>query len=112
MARILRGNIYWADLEPVRGREQAGRRPVLVVSREVFNQRSGTVIAMAVTGQPQSAGFPLTYPLPGTLLPKPSWVKISQIRTLSTERLGKKLGRLAEAEVDRLIEGLLDIIGP
>lgn len=112
MARILRGDIYWADLEPVRGREQAGHRPVLVVSREIFNERSGTVIAMAVTSQPQSAGFPLTYPLPDNLLPNPSWVKISQIRTLSTQRLGRKLARLPEAEVDRIIEGLLDIVGP
>ncbi len=78
----------------------------------MFNERSGTVIAMAITSQPQSAGFPLTTPLPDRLLPKPSWVKISQIRTLSSERLGKRLGRLPEAELDRIVEGLLDIIGP
>ena len=112
MARILRGDVYWADLEPVRGREQSGRRPVLVLSREIFNERSGTVIALAITSQPQKAGFPLTYPLPEKLLPKPSWVKISQIRTLSTQRIGKKLGRVREADMERLIEGLLDIIGP
>jgi len=112
MARILRGDLYWAELEPVRGREQAGHRPVLVLSREIFNERSGTVIAMAVTSRAQKAGFPLTFPLPETLLPKPSWVKISQIRTLSTERLGRKLGRLPEAEIERVLEGLLDIIGP
>ncbi|MBI4340820.1 MAG: type II toxin-antitoxin system PemK/MazF family toxin [Candidatus Omnitrophica bacterium] len=111
MARILRGDIYWADLEPARGREQAGRRPVLVISHEIFNSRSGTVIAMAVTGQPQRAGFPLTQPLPSRLLPKPSWIKISQIRTLSTERLTRRLARLEEGEVDRVIEGLLDIVG-
>ncbi len=112
MARILRGDVYWADLEPVRGREQAGHRPVLVLSREIFNERSGTIIALAITSQPPRAGFPLTHPLPENLLPKPSWVKISQVRTLSTERLGKKLGRVAEADLDRLVEGLLDIIGP
>jgi mRNA interferase MazF len=112
MARILRGDIYWADLDPIRGREQAGKRPVLVLSRELFNSRSATVIAMAITSQPQQAGFPLTFELPAKLLPKPSWVKISQIRTLSTERIGTKLGQLPEADVDRLLEGLLDIIGP
>ena len=111
MARILRGDILWADLEPVRGREQAGRRPVLILSRDLFNERSGTVIAMAVTSQPQRAGFPLTYPLPENLLPQPSWVKIGQIRTLSTERLGKRLGHLDQAEMERLVEGLLDIVG-
>jgi mRNA interferase MazF len=112
MARILRGDVVWADLEPVRGREQAGRRPVLILSHEVFNERSGTVIAMALTSQPQRAGFPLTYSLPDDMLPRPSWVKISQIRTLSVERLGKKLGRLPESAMVRIIEGLLDIIGP
>lgn len=112
MARILRGDIYWGDLQPVRGREQAGHRPVLILSQELFNQHSGTVIAMAITSQPQRAGFPLTYPLPDDLLPKPSCVKIGQIRTLSTERLGERLGRISETELNRVIEGLLDIIGP
>jgi len=112
MARILRGDIYWADLEPTKGREQAGRRPVLVLSHEVFNSHSGTVIALAITSQPQRAGFPLTYALPEKLLPKPSWVKISQIRTLSTERLGHRIVHLEDADANRIIEGLMDIVGP
>ena len=111
MARILRGDVYWADMEPTRGREQAGRRPVLVISHEVFNTHSGTVIALAITSQPQRAGFPLTHPLPERKLPKPSWVKISQIRTLSTQRLGHKLTHLEEEEIDRIVEGLFDIVG-
>ena len=57
MSRILRGDIRWADLNPVRGREQAGLRPVLILSHEIFNERSGTVIAVAITSQPQHAGF-------------------------------------------------------
>ena len=77
MARILRGNIRWADLNPVRGREQAGLRPVLILSHEIFNDRSGTVIAVAINGQPQCAGFPLTLELKTSGLPKRSWVKIS-----------------------------------
>ena len=75
MAEVLRGEIYWADLNPVRGREQAGRRPILILSNDLFNRRSGTVIAMAITSQPQRAGFPLTFPLPPGKLPKPSWIK-------------------------------------
>ena len=63
MARILRGDLYWADLNPVRGREQAGMRPVLILSHDLFNSKSETVIAMAITSQPQRAGFPLTLPL-------------------------------------------------
>lgn len=112
MARILRGDIVWAELDPVRGREQAGRRPVVVISADVFNAHSGTVIALAITSQPQRAGFPLTLELTGTTLPKRSWVKISQVRTLSVERIGKKLGRVATEELDQLIEGLNEIVAP
>jgi mRNA interferase MazF len=110
MARILRGDIVWADLDPVEGREQAGRRPVVVLSHDVFNERSGTVIAMALTSQPQRAGFPLTLELKSGKLPKPSWVKISQVRTLSTKRLGRKLGRLDPEDLELLVEGLNEII--
>jgi mRNA interferase MazF len=112
MVSILRGDIYWADLDPARGREQSGRRPVLVISHETFNTPSETVIALAITSRAPRAGFPLTCPLPPRLLPHPSWVKTSQIRVLAVERLGRKIGRLDESEVNRIIEGLLDIIGP
>jgi mRNA interferase MazF len=110
MARILRGEIYWADLNPVRGREQAGRRPVLVLSHELFNQRSGTVIVMAISSQPQRAGFPLTLSLVGGKLPKASWVKISQVRTISVERLGRRIGVLEAEDLAQVVEGLLELI--
>ena len=110
MARILRGDIRWADLSPVRGHEQAGRRPVLVLSHDVFNERSGTVIAVAVTSQEPRAGFPLTIELTAAKLPKRSWVKISQIRTLSTIRIGKRIGRASEEELGTVLEGLSEII--
>ena len=111
MARILRGDIRWADLNPVRGREQAGLRPVLILSQDVFNDRSGTVIAMAITSQPQRAGFPLTLELTSENLPKRSWVKISQIRTLSVERIGKRIGMASPEELVQVIEGLNEIVG-
>ena len=111
MARILRGEIRWADLNPIRGREQSGLRPVLILSHDVFNERSGTVIAVALTSQPQRAGFPLTYELQSSKLDKRSWVKISQIRTLSVERIGTKLGLSTPEELALIIEGLNEIIG-
>lgn len=111
MARILRGEIRWADLNPVRGREQAGQRPVLVLSHDIFNERSGTVIAVALTSQPQRAGFPLTLELKTKDLPKRSWVKISQIRTLAVERIGKRIGRATPEEIAQVVEGLNEIIG-
>jgi mRNA interferase MazF len=111
MARILRGEIRWADLNPVRGHEQAGERPVLILSHDVFNERSGTVIAVALTSQEPRAGYPLTLELTTSKLPKRSWVKTSQIRTLSTERIGKRLGRASDEELASVLEGLFEIIG-
>lgn len=111
MASILRGDIIWADLNPVRGNEQAGYRPVLIISHDVFNERSGTVIAMALTSVPQRAGFPLTYELSDETLPKKSWVKISQIRTLSVERLGKTMGHISAEALTKIIDGLNEIVG-
>ena len=111
MARILRGDILWAELNPAVGSERAGVRPVVVLSHDIVNDRSGTVIAVALTSRPPGAGFPLTLEIRSAALPKRSWVKISQIRTLSTERLGKKLGRLSGEELERIVEGLEEIIG-
>jgi mRNA interferase MazF len=111
MARILRGDIFWADLNPTRGREQSGMRPVVIISQDVFNERSGTVIAMALTSQPQRAGFPLTLELTNIDLPKQSWVKIGQIRTLSTERLEQKIGQVTPEVLVQLVEGLNEIVG-
>lgn len=111
MARILRGEIRWANLNPTMGREQAGIRPVLIISEDVFNKHSGTVIAMAMTSQEPKASFPLTMELDSAALPKRSWVKISQIRTLSTERIGKKLGEVEEQVLARAVEGLNEVLG-
>jgi mRNA interferase MazF len=111
MARILRGEVRWADLNPVRGREQAGLRPVLILSQDVFNERSGTVIAVALTSQQPRAGFPLTLESSVTRLPKRSWIKISQIRTLAVERIGRRVGRVSEEEMAQVVEGLNEIIG-
>lgn len=111
MARILRGEIRWADLNPVRGREQAGHRPVLIISQDVFNERSGTVIAVALTGQSQRAGVPLTLELDSTQLPKRTWVKISQVRTLAIERIGKKIARATPEEIDQVVQGMNEIVG-
>ena len=111
MAGILRGEIRWAELNPTRGNEQAGLRPVLILSHDVFNERSGTVIAVALTSQSQRAGFPLTLELASPKLPKRSWVKISQIRTLATERIGRRIGRASPEELTQVLEGLNEILG-
>ena len=111
MARVLRGEVRWADLGAARDNEQSGRRPALVLSADVFNERSGTAIVAALTSQPQRAGFPLTLPVESVVLPKPSWVKISQVRTISVERLGDALGAVSPEELALVIDGLNEILG-
>jgi len=112
MARVLkRGDIVWATLDPVIGHKQAGMRSVLVISDEILNRHSGTVIAMAITSREPRASFPLTYPLSKEIGRKLSWVKITQIRTLSTERLGKTIGHVSDSEMETILEGLNEALG-
>jgi len=111
VASILRGEVYWAELDPTLGYEQSGRRPVLILSEDVFNARSGTVIAIALTSQEPRAAFPLTLEIIGSGFPKRSWAKISQIRTLSTLRLGNRIGEATAEEVATVLEGLNEILG-
>ena len=111
MAGVLRGEIYWADLNPVRGSEQGGLRPVLIISHDLLNRRSGTVIALAITSKEQRAGYPFSYKLTTGLLPKDSWVKMTQVRTISTERLRDRIGAVEPNELAEIIEGLIEVIG-
>ena len=85
---------------------------MLILSNDVFNARSGTVIAVAVTSQEPRAGYPLTWEVAGTGLPKRSWVKISQIRTLSIQRLAAKIADALPEEMASIVEGLNEIIAP
>lgn len=87
-----------------------GTRAVLTISQDVFKERSGTVLAMAITSQPQRAGFPLTLPL-GKLCGKDALLKISQVRALSTQRLGRNLGKVSLAQLAHVIDGLYEIVG-
>lgn len=111
MAKILRGDIFWANLNPTIGNEQAVLRPILIISADIFNERSGTVIGLAITSQPQKAGFPLTYELSTSNLPKKSWVKIKQVRTLSVKRIAEYIRHINPENMNVIIDGLNEIIG-
>ncbi len=87
------------------GVEQQGTRPVLIVSIDSFNNNSASAIAFAITSKKPKVEYPLVYELPGNLLPKPSWVKISQIRTLSTQRLGKFIAKITEDDYQKVMAG-------
>ena len=83
---------------------------MLIISHDVFNERSGTVIALALTSRAPKVGLPLALKVESAQLPKPSWVKISQVRLLSDTRLGKRLGRLSAEEMQQVIEGLFELV--
>jgi len=83
----------------------------VVLSHDVFNERSQTVIAVAMTSQEPRAGYPLSLECLAPGLPKRSWIKISQIRTLATERIGRRIARAPDDELMHVIDGLTEIIG-
>ena len=106
--KVKRGDIYYADLSPVVGSEQAGIRPVLVVQNDVGNKFSPTIIAIAITSK-QKAKLPTHIEIEGTKygLEKDSVILAEQIRTLDKKRLKEKVGRLDKStmeEVKRAIE--------
>jgi len=111
MARVLRGDIRWAHFGPAHGHEQAGNRPVLVLSADVFNERTATAIVVALTTREPPAGFPLSLEIDSNALPKRSWALMGQVRTFSTRRLGPRLTRASEEDLARVVEGLNEILG-
>lgn len=91
------GAVMWAELEPVRGREQSGRRPVLVVAAPGYLQAVATlVICVPITSVDR--GWPNHIPLTGpTGLARTSWAMTEQPRTLSRERLVSTAGDVDES---------------
>ena len=95
----------------MRGSERGGLRPVLIISHDILNRRSGTVIALAITSKEQRAGYPFSYRLPTATLPKDSWVKMTQVRTISTERLRDRIVAVEPNDLAEIIEGLIEVVG-
>ena len=110
---VKRGDIFYADLSPVVGSEQGGVRPVLIVQNDTGNRHSPTVIAAAahfqdhiaaITSQTGKARLPTHIELSANTygLPKESVVLLEQIRTLDKRRLREHMGRLDEAQMQRV----------
>ena len=93
---VKRGDIYYADLSPVVGREQGGIRPVLVIQNDIGNKYSPTVIAAAITSQINKAKMPTHIELAAKDygLNKDSVILLEQIRTIDKRRLREKIGRI------------------
>ena len=105
---VRRGEIYYANLSPVVGSEQGGRRPVLIVQNDVGNRYSPTVVVAAITAQISKGKLPTHVELPAAdcQLERDSVVLLEQLRTLDKHRLGEKVTVLQfkyMARIDRAI---------
>ena len=105
--KMERGDIYLADLSPVVGSEQGGRRPVLIIQNDIGNKHSPTVIAAAITSKRYKHNIPTHIEIRkrGNLA-KDSIVLLEQVRTLDKRRLISRIGGLTTKEmkdVDRAL---------
>lgn len=113
--KIYRGDIFFANLNPVKGSEQGGKRPVVILQNDVGNKFSPTVIIAAITSRTRKkANMPTHVLLDNVALEKNSQVLLEQIRTLDKSRLITKVGKLTKDEmmsIDRSLEVSLSIGG-
>lgn len=107
-----RGEIWEVDLNPTLGREQAGRRPVLIVSDNALNSSPrGLVVVIPITGT--ARGLPTHVPVtpPEGGLTKPSVIMTEQIRSVSKDRLGRRYGVVTQATMGRVDQILRIVLG-
>jgi mRNA interferase MazF len=110
-----RGQIYYARLDPVVGHEQAGHRPVLVIQNDIGNRFAPTVIVAALTTSIPEKPYPTEVRVSAGTggLPRPSAIRLDQIRTLDKRRLEQYVGQLNSEtmeQVDRAIEISLGLV--
>lgn len=110
---IKRGELYYADLNPVVGSEQGGIRPILVLQNDVGNKYSPTIIAAATTSRLTKAKLPTHIMLSSkqTPLPQDSVVLLEQIRTIDKSRIKQKIGELTPQLMQQIDDALLISLG-
>jgi mRNA interferase MazF len=105
------GEIWYADLKPSKGRKQAGLRPVVVISGNLLNQHLSVVIVMPLTTKIKNyKGNPVLAPSKTTGLKTESEMLVFHIRSVSKDRLVRKLGSIAKNDLERAIKTLNDIL--
>ena len=109
--KIMRGEIYYADLSPVIGSEQGGMRPVLVLQNNVGNKHSPTVIVAVITSRLGKPKLPTHVKLGASYLAKDSMVLLEQIRTIDKRRLLEYVGRVTLDEMSAIERALLVSVG-
>ena len=111
--RIRRGDLFWVDLSPTRGSEQAGRRPVLVIQNDVGNEMAPTVIVAPLTTKSFTKDYPINVHVPKGIagLKENSTVLLSQIRTIDKSRLEHKIGHLPPAYLQKINQAISISVG-
>jgi len=101
---IKRGDLFWVDLDPAKGSEQAGRRPVVVIQNDIGNEFAPTVIVAPLATKSFSKKYPTNVRLPKSIsgLKEDSTVFLSQIRTLDKKRLERRIGHLPAVYLDKV----------
>lgn len=101
---IKRGELYWVNLNPTRGSEQSGRRPVLIIQNNIGNELAPTTIVAPLTTKSFSKEYPTNvHLLKGVSgLKSDSTILLSQIRTIDKTRLESRIGLLSEADIEKV----------
>ena len=107
--KYLRGDIYYADMEPHIGSEQGGTRPVVVLQNDVGNRYAPTLIVATVTSRTEKKRYQPTHVLiaHNTAFEKPSVVQLEQIFTIDKSRVQRFLGRLTQDEMQEIEKGVV-----
>lgn len=111
-AMIHRGDIFWFEPDPVRGSEQAGRRPGVVLSRDSVNRNSGVVVVVPLTTYRGQALYPsdVLVSAPEGDLSRDSVVMALHIRGVDKQRLGSYVGHLGEETMRRIEQAILQVL--
>ncbi len=110
---IKRGDLFWVNLDPARGSEQAGRRPVLVIQNDAGNEFAATTIISPLTTKEFSKKYPTNVSIPKGVsgLKSDSIVLLHQIRTIDKLRLEKRIGQLPEAYIEKVNQAIKVSLG-
>ena len=107
-AAYQRGQVYWTQLDPVQGHEQAKTRPCAIFSDTLINQRRGTVVVVPLTTTPAAEQFPLLVALPS--MGANTKARTEHIRSVDKSRLGQLVGKLSEHDMDALGRAIAKVL--
>jgi len=106
---VARGDVFWVELDPVRGSEIAKTRPCVILSSDEVNRRRRTVIVVPLTNTPQSACFPLLVAVPSA--GSHSKARTEQLRNVDKSRLQRRIGQVSPGDLLAISQGVVRVLG-